>query len=873
MSTALLLATKFFAPPRPAHDIVRPRLTQRLDEGLSRKLTLVCAAAGFGKSTLISQWAQDCPYPSAWLSLDAEDRDPHRFLEYLATALEVISQTVGAGLVPLLRGSPPASAETVLTLLVNQLSKIPGKLVLVLDDYHLAASTGVNAALAFLIDRMPAQLHLVIVSREAPELSLGRLRLNGQLAEIRQQDLRFGLEEAAEFFQQGGHFSLSKAQIQALEARTEGWISGLKLAAISLHTHKDPEAFIASFTGSHHFVQDYLIEEVLHQQPDDVQSFLLRTSVLDRLCGPLCDAVLQSHGGEQILNQLDKASLFIVPLDSKRRWYRYHHLFADLLRQRLGQKEPAEPLHRRASQWYEAQGMEVEAFHQATLANDMALAMRLIQGNGMPLYFQGVTAPVVHWLSNLTHANMNTHPFLWVAFSWSLLFAGHPGPLEDKLSGAEAAMRSAPPDSSTTDTYGQIAVLRAWLAVYRNEAEAIYAHASRALELLNLESRPARTAAHCALGVAQMFRGERVQARAAFSEVISAGLSSGNVMFAAVASTALAGIQATDYQLHAAATTYREVIEMIGDPTHVLGFEAHLGLAKILYDWNALDEAESLALLCSELVVLAKSKSEIGADLLRARLLSARNEDTQAQALVARANGLTKTGPLTDRMREAADLRVLHMLRHADVVGAADLARAHQLPIGLARTLLAQDKGVDALRAIESHRHDLEVQFRIHDALKAMVVQVMIHQTLGHVDKALQLLRECVTRSQPQGSIRLFVDEGAPMQMLLGQLPYEAGIAPYVSQLLSAFGTQATQEQRATVPTSATSAHLPLGDFSHRELEILRLIRDGHSNQNIGERLFVSLSTVKWHNQNIFSKLDVQRRTEAVARAVQLKLL
>lgn len=872
MSTALL-ATKFFAPPRPAYDIVRPFLSQRLDEGLSRKLTLVCAAAGFGKSTLISQWAHECPYPSAWLSLDDEDRDPNRFLEYLITALEVISQTVGAGLAALLRGSPPASAETVLTLLVNQLSKIPGKLVLILDDYHLAASAGVNEALSFLIDHMPAQLHLVIASREEPELLLGRLRLNGQLAEIRQQDLRFGLEESAEFFQQGGNVRLSKNQIQALASRTEGWISGLKLAAISLHTHKDPETFIASFTGSHHFVQDYLIEEVLHQQPDDVQSFLLRSSVLDRLCGPLCDAVLQSHGGEHILNRLDKASLFIVPLDSERRWYRYHHLFSDLLRQRLRQKEPAAPLHRRASQWYEAQGMEVEAFHQATLANDMALAMRLIQGNGMPLYFQGVTAPVVHWLSTLTHAALNTHPFLWVAFSWSLLFAGHPGPLEEKLSGAEAAMRSAPQDASTMDTYGQIAVLRAWLAVYRNESDAIYAHASRALELLNPESRPARTAAHCALGVAQMFRGERVQARAAFSEVISAGLSSGNMMFAAVASTALAGIQVVDYQLHCAAATYREVIKMIGDPTHVLGFEAHLGLAKILYDWNALDEAESLALLCSELVVLAKSKSEVGADLLRSRLLSARNEDMEAEALVARATGLTKTGPLTDRMREAADLRVLHMLRHADVLNAADLARTHQLPMGLARTLLAQGKGVDALRAIESHRHDLEVQFRLHDALKAMVVQVMIHQTLGQVDKALQLLRECVTRSQFQGSIRLFVDEGATMQTLLGQLPYEAGITPYVSQLLGAFCTQVTQEKSSTVPTTATSSHLPLGAFSDRELEILRLIRDGHSNQNIGERLFVSLSTVKWHNQNIFSKLDVQRRTEAVARAVQLRLL
>jgi LuxR family maltose regulon positive regulatory protein len=259
--------------------------------------------------------------------------------------------------------------------------------------------------------------------------------------------------------------------------------------------------------------------------------------------------------------------------------------------------------------------------------------------------------------------------------------------------------------------------------------------------------------------------------------------------------------------------------------------------------------------------------------LLRARLFGARGADLEAETLVARATGLITIGPLTDRMREAAELQVLHLLRHADVANAADLARAHQLPTGIARTLLAQGKGGDALQAIESHRHDLEAQFRIHDALKAMVVQVMIHHASAQMDKALQLLRECVTKAQSQGSIRLFVDEGAPMQALLSQLQHETGLAPYVSQLLDAFGVQATQEQRATVPTAATSSHLPLGDFSQRELEILRLIQQGHSNQNIGELLFVSLSTVKWHNQNIFSKLDVQRRTEAVARAVQLNLL
>jgi LuxR family maltose regulon positive regulatory protein len=872
MSTALL-ATKFFTPPRPAHGIARPLLTQRLDAGLSRKLTLVCAAAGFGKSTLVSQWAQDCPVPSAWLSLDMDDRDPNRFLEYVVTSLELVSQTVGAGLSAMLRGSPPASAEKVLTLLVNQLAKIPGKLVLVLDDYHLAASTAVNDALAFLIDHMPEQLHLVIASREEPAIALGKLRVNGQLAEIRQQDLRFGLEEAADFFNKDGAVRLSRIQVQALEARTEGWISGLKLAAISLHAHQDPVTFVASFTGSHHFVQDYLIEEVLHQQTAEVQAFLLRTSVLDRLCGPLCDAVLQGQGGEKILHQLEQASLFIVPLDSARRWYRYHHLFSDLLRQRLGQQEAAEPLHRRASQWYEAQGQELQAFHQATQAKHMGDALRLIEGNGMPLYFRGMTAPVVHWLSSLTPAALNSDPFLWVAFSWSLLFAGQPAQVAEKLLAAEAALRSSPQDARTADTQGQIAVLQAWLAVYRNEADAIHAEACHALALLNPENRPARTAAHCALGVAQMFRGERALASAAFSAVIDAGVSSGNVMFSAVAATALAGIQAEDYQLHAAAATYREAIKMIGDPSHVLGFEAHLGLANIVYDWNALDEADALAVQCKELVDLAKSRSEIGAELLQARLLSARGEYLQADALLVRATALNKTGPLTDRLREAADLQIRQMLRQGNVDAAVGVARAHTLPLGIARTLLAQGQASQALEQILGHRRTMESERRTQDALKAMVLEVSILQAVGAVDQALQLLRACVRQAQPQGSIRLFVDEGSPMHTLLGHLRDDQGLVDYVARLQAAFGSTLAQSRAVPAPSATAPSHLPLGVFSPRELEILQLIEQGHSNQKIGERLFLSLSTVKWHNQNIFAKLDVQRRTEAVARARQLNLL
>jgi LuxR family maltose regulon positive regulatory protein len=870
MILTTLLATKFFAPLPPAHAVSRPLLIKRLHDGVTRKLTLVCASAGFGKSTLISEWANDCPYPSAWLSLDEDDRDLSLFLEYLVASLQTISQTVGEGISAMLRASPPATAEIVLTSLLNQLSIIPGKLVLILDDYHLSASIPVNEALTFLIAHMPAQLHLVIASREEPEILLGRLRLEDQITEIRQEDLRFALDEAAEFFNQGLNLGLSSPQVRALEARTEGWIAGLKLAAISLHRHKNPETFIASFTGSHRFVQDYLIEEVLNQQSPAVQSFLLRTSVLDRLCGPLCDAVLQSHSGQQILNQLDYANLFIVPLDAERQWYRYHHLFSELLRQRLGQNEPVEPLHLRASQWYEVNGLEVEAFHQATSAKDIPRSIRLIEGNGMPLYFRGETAPIIQWLSLQPHAVLNTYPYLWVAFSWSLLFGGHPRQIEEKLLCAEAAMRLAPQDMSAMEINGQIAVLWAWLAVYRNEADSIYTHASRALELLNQDSRPARTAAQCALGVAQMFRGKRVEASEAFLQVIDTVRSSGNLMFSAVASTALAGIHATNFKLHLAAATYRDVIQMIADPTHSLGYEAHLGLAKIYYDWNELDQAESHALVCSELVARVKSESEVGADLLLVRLMLARDKHTESENLLARTNVTAKTGQLAGRMQEAAELHVLHLLRRGEIKEAAYFSNQFQLPIGLARTLLAQYKGFEALRVVESHRSGMEAQGLAQEALKARVVQAMVHQAVGDVDVAVQVLSEAVTQAEPQGSIRLFLDEGVPMKTLLTKLQHKTGMSTYVSQLLAAFGTQMADEKRVTV---AALSHLPPEVFSQRELEILRLIQDGNSNQKISERLFLSLSTVKWHNQNIFAKLDVQRRTEAVARALELKLL
>jgi LuxR family maltose regulon positive regulatory protein len=433
-------------------------------------------------------------------------------------------------------------------------------------------------------------------------------------------------------------------------------------------------------------------------------------------------------------------------------------------------------------------------------------------------------------------------------------------------------MRIAPQDMSTMEINGQIAVLWAWLAVYGSEAESIYTHARRALELLNPESR-ARTAAHCALGVAQMFRGERVEASSAFLKVIDAGQSSGNLMFTVVASIALAGIYASDYKLHLAAATYREVIQMIPDPTHALGFEAHLGLAKILYDWNELDEAESHVLLCCQLAEHVKSEAGFGAQVLRARLMFIRNEHIETDALLTQTNVVAKSRQFTDRMKEAADLQVLLMLRRGEVKKATDLASKHELPIGQARALLAQDMGLEALTVVETHRRSLEAQFLTQEILKVSVLQATILHAIGQMDRALQALRDVVEQAAQQGSIRLFVDEGAPMKMLLRKLQHQTGITTYTSLLLAAFDTQALGENQSNVVTVTTSPHFPLETFSQRELEILRLIQEGHSNQKISEHLFLSLSTVKWHNQNIFAKLDVQRRTEAVARALELKLL
>ncbi len=607
-----ILATKLYIPRLRPNVVSRPRLLERLNEGLHRKLTLIAAPAGFGKTTLISAWMAGCDRQVAWLSLDKGESDPTLFLTYLVAALQTIAPDIGVGVLGALQSPQPPPTETILAALLNEITAFPDNFVLVLDDYHVIDAKAIDQALTFLLEHQPPQMHLVIATREDPQLPLARLRARDQLTELRATDLRFTSSEAAEFLNQGMGLNLSAEDVTALEARTEGWIVGLQLAAISLQGQQDATGFITSFTGSHHFVLDYLVEEVLQQQPESIQTFLLRTSILDRLCGSLCDVVLltPSGTGQATLEYLEHANLFLVPLDNERRWYRYHHLFADLLRQRLQQRSisstedevvDVNALHIRASVWYEDNGLEIEAFHHAVAANDVERAERLIEGEGMPMQFRGAGAPVLNWLESLPKTALDARPSLWVTYASALMMTGQHTAVEEKLQAAEAALQGTEPDDRPQDLVGRIASMRATVAVIQHDVETIIAQSRRALEYLHPDNLPLRTATTWTLGYAYQLQGDRAAASQAYTEVISTGKSFGDSIYTIAATINLGQLQEADNQLSLATRTYRHVLQLAGDPPQPIACEAYLGLARITYQWNDLDTAQQHGQQCLQL--------------------------------------------------------------------------------------------------------------------------------------------------------------------------------------------------------------------------------------------------------------------------------
>jgi LuxR family transcriptional regulator, maltose regulon positive regulatory protein len=889
--TTPLLATKLYIPPPRPNIVRRPRLIARLNAGLDRKLTLLSAPAGFGKTTLLSDWIAGCGRQSAWLSLDKGDNDPTRFLAYLVVALQTIEASIGAGVLGALRSSQLPPLEPILTALLNDLTTLSDSFILFLDDYHVLDAQPVDQALTFLVEHLPPQIHLVIATREDPQLPLARLRAGGHLTELRAADLRFTASEASAFLNQAMDLSLTAADVAALETRTEGWVAGLQLAAISLQGHPNPARFITEFTGSHRFVMDYLAEEVLQRQPEHIQAFLLRTSILDRLCGPLCDAVLlaPSGSGQATLEYLERVNLFIVPLDNERRWYRYHHLFADLLRQHLPQGAVSSPanegntdegkgnvaqFHRRASVWYEEQSLELEAFQHAAAAQDVDRATRLIEGNGMPLHFRGAVAPVLDWLNSLPSAVLDSRPMLWTAYASVLLATGHVSAAEEKLLAAERALQGAELDDTTRDLIGRIAANRAMAAVSQNQVEIIIAQSQRALENLHPNNLAFRTSTAWKLGFAYQLKGDRAEARQAYIDVISVAQASGNLTFEIMASIGLGNMQEADNQLYQAAETYRRVLQLLGESPLPAVCEAHLGLARICYEWNDLGTAEQQAQQSLQLAgQLEHADRLVASEVVLAQLRLAQGDAAGAAALLDQAGQSARQQNFVDRIPEIVDAHVLTLLREGQLAAAAELAEMHDLPISQARVYLAVGNPAAALAALAPWRQQVEARGWEDARLKVLVLQAVAFQAQGANDKAVHVLLDALALAEPGGFIRTFVDEGSSMAHLVSAAAAHGRKSDYIRTLLAAIEAKEQGSEGTSQRPPASSAQPLVEALSPREVEVLQLMAQGCSNQEIAGQLFLALDTVKWHNRHIFGKLQVQRRTEAIARAGELGLL
>jgi len=878
-----ILATKLYIPPPRPKAVLRPRLIERLNEGLSasRKLTLISAPAGFGKTTLVSEWIASCGRQAAWLSLDEGDNDPTRFLTYLVAALQTLAPNIGAGALAVLQSTQPPSIESILTALLNEITAISHNFILVLDDYHVIDSNPVDEALAFLLEHLPPRMHLVIATREDPRLPLARLRAQGQLTELRAADLRFTSCEAAGFLNQVMGLNLSEEDIAALETRTEGWIAGLQLAALSMQGHQDAASFIHSFTGSHHFVLDYLVEEVLQQQSESIQTFLLRTSILDRLCGPLCDAVLldPSAPGQAKLEYLEHSNLFTVPLDNERHWYRYHHLFGDLLRQRLGQSLTPKAIaedHIRASEWCENNGLAFEAFRHATAANDIERAERIIQGEGIPLHFRGVVAAILGWLASLPKSVLDARPSLCVRYATLSLVTGQTTGVEENLQTAETAiadtLQGAEPDDKTRSLIGEIAAARATLALTRYQPEAMITQARRALEYLPPDNLFPRIRAIWTLGFAYQVQGDRAAAGQAYTEAIAISQASGNIRMTIVATISLGAIQELENRLYQAAETFRSGLQLAGDHPQPFENEAHLGLARIFYEWNDLKAAEQYG---QRGLQLAKQYDRvidryILSEVFLARLKLAQGDVAGAAAMLAETEQSVRQNNFVHRMPEVAAAQVLVLLRQGDLVAAAHLAQTHQLHISQTRVHLARGDPSAALALLTPLRQQMEAKGWQDERLKVMVVQAVALHAHGEKDRAAQLLGDALALAEPGGFIRIFVDEGLPMAQLLSEIATREVMPDYIGKLLAALEAEKRKSEDKPDLPPAQPLNEPL---SQRELKILQLIAQGLSNREIGERLFLALDTVKGHNRKIFDKLQVQSRTEAIARARELGLL
>jgi LuxR family maltose regulon positive regulatory protein len=906
-----LLATKLHVPrPRPGF-LARRRLLERLTEGTAHELTLVCAPAGFGKTSLLGDWVRRGQQRVAWLSLDGGDSDPARFWRYVAAALDTVRPGVRQRADSLFQGAQP-SPDAVLTMLVNELVEGPGEVVLVLDDYHLVEAPPVHDSLAALLERVPPQLRLVLASRTDPSLPLARLRAGGQLTELREADLRFTPEEAAALLRTTVGPELPQAAVAALGDRTEGWVVGLQLAALSLRGHADVGAFVEGFSGSHRYVLDYLCEEVLDGQPEPLRAFLLETSILERLSGPLCDAVTGRADGQELLEQAERANLFLHPLDEVRSWWRYHHLFADFLRVRLQQERPdrVEELHRNAAAWHEAQGLADEAIGHALAAGDATWAARLIerQIDACILRWEGAT--LQRWLAALPAELVGSRPRLSLAQANLALISGRVEAIEGPLGAAErgvAGVVDEPYEPSVgraaslmANLPAAIALQRAGLANLRGDAGQMRAAARRALDELGEGEWMLESLARWYLAAAEWVAGRLVEAEAALASSIAGWRTASQRAPAAAALGyhCLGLVQRDQGRLEAALATYREALavaaEADGTAPPIAGV-AYTGMAGVLYERGDLDSALKHATdgidLCRQLVYTPPLVAGL---LTLAWVRQAQGDRAGALDALGQAERLQLSPVVVGLINPVPAERARLALAQGDVDAAVRWARGRGLRaedepsyprqheyLVLVRVLLARQAPEQALGLLERLHASAAAQGRTGSVIEVRTLQGLALSASGDQAGALAALAEAIALAAPESYLRVFVDEGPPMAALLRQLLADrrqdrpaAAAAPrdHLARLVDAFD-QAGLPVRLPVRRGGMVVAGLVEPLTERELDVLRLLSVGTPNRAIAEDLVITLDTVKRHLSHLFSKLEVANRTQAVARARELGLL
>lgn len=909
-----LLETKLYLPQWRPGLVSRPRLLECIH--LQRKLTLVSAPAGFGKTTLLAEWVAAVPKrPVAWVSLDQSDNDPVFFWTYLITALQQVQSKLGLRSLSLLQSPQLPPIESVLMTLLNELTAVEADIALVLDDYHAIATPTIHDGIGFLLSHLPPQVHLIIASRVDPPLSLARLRSHGKLTELRASDLRFTPDEAAAFLNQM-ELKISAAEVSALEQRTEGWIAGLQLAALSLQGRENISDFVAAFSGDDRYIVDYLLEEVLQRQPDRVRRFLLQTAILDRLSGPLCDVVTDQTDGQDMLETLERGNLFIIPLDHKRQWYRYHHLFADVLQAHALMELPEHisELHGRASEWYEQNSLFPDAIRHALAAQDFERAAGLIEQVWPAMRNRQQEATVLGWIKALPDSLVQTRPALSVAYALVLLNAGQLDAVEARLQDAERWLAENP--AATQETEGKqyrslpasIANTRAFRAQALGDFAGAITHAQQALALLPSEEDNERGVTAVFLGLAYWTSGNVAAAYQSFAEGLMIFRKVGSVQIAVCATLILANIGMAQGQLRAAIATCEQALQLAAQqPVPILRGTAdlHLALSEIHYEQGDLDTAHQLL---QKGETLREPGSTSGADflwwLVKAQLTAAQgNLDTALEQLQEAAR-LYRRSPIPD-VRPVEALKVRWWLLQGRLAEALNWVQECGLSVDdspdylheyehltLARVLIAQYRrdGTDevihqVISLLTRLLETAETKERTGSIIKILVVLALASEAQGEVpgamvhdwpaskggamQTAIASLERALTLAEPEGHIRIFAECGNPMARLLREAMDRDITSTYTKRLLTALETWGQSQEPAGVPATQ-----PLIEpLSQRELDVLRLLKTELSGPEIARELFVALSTVRTHTKRIYGKLNVTNRRAAVKRAAELELI